>query len=414
MAGVTRVVFAYVVAVVALAGVVAAVLLLGRERPPDGRVAAAVEDSGISARDLANLGLTARLPSSYRRACERMAEHAPVRGATCPPVVPVGPLEVEVARSFSRARRYAAGYSMSFASCSLRSYRGLPIETNGCHWAYELGWSPRTRRIVVDRVLNGSGNPADPRSRCEWRRVAGQPVRACRVPPFDQGGGLHGGHVAYLWERPQATVVLSAHGYRNEARVKAMMTALIAATSERDHTQERHRGLSPSGDAKGVFLDESPYSRVPTGNGEQRFAGHSLACEAFLRSGRRRTARAGLIIGRSAALMTGCFVIAWRTLRSTRRSRRSQRRIAGVPRCCSRTTTRPCTWASTLLPAPRSELGRRTGPYDSARSCLRDLAPCATPSSGGSPRRSAEFPWREANRATCRADSFRGSRVSRR
>jgi hypothetical protein len=136
-------------------------------------------------------------------------------------------LEVEVATSFSRARRYASGYSMSFASCSLSSYRGVPIETNGCHWAYELGWSRRTRRIVVDRVLDGSGNPANPRSRCEWRRVAGQRVRACRVPPFDQGGGFHGGHVAYLWERPHATVVLSAHEYRNEARVKAMMTALI-------------------------------------------------------------------------------------------------------------------------------------------------------------------------------------------
>lgn len=220
MAGVKRALLVCAVAVVASVCVVATASLL------DGRVAA-VDDSGDSARELAQLGLTERLPSSYRKACRRLAAHAPARVAPCPPVVPAGPLKVEVATTFSRARRYGAGYSMSFASCSLSTYRGRPIDTNGCHWAYELAWSPRTRRIVRDRVL------VHPRSRCAWRRVAGRQVRACRVPPFDQGGGFHGGHIAYLWEGPQATIVLSAHGYRNEARVEAMMTALIEAASTR-------------------------------------------------------------------------------------------------------------------------------------------------------------------------------------
>jgi hypothetical protein len=47
------------------------------------------------------------------------------------------------------------------------------------------------------------------------------------VPPFEQGGGFHGGHVAYVWELAPAAIALSAHGYLNEVRVKAMMTALI-------------------------------------------------------------------------------------------------------------------------------------------------------------------------------------------
>jgi hypothetical protein len=87
--------------------------------------------------------------------------------------------------------------------------------------------SRRTRRIVVQRVIHGSGNPASPRSACRWRSLAGQRLGACRVPPFEQGGGFHGGHVAYVWELAPAAIALSAHGYLNEVRVKAMMTALI-------------------------------------------------------------------------------------------------------------------------------------------------------------------------------------------
>jgi hypothetical protein len=175
---------------------------------------------------LAELNLTRRLPATYTSACRELAASVPPGIAACPPVIPAGALKVEVAAPFSRARRYRGGYSMSFASCSLDRYRGRSIETNGCHWAYELGWSHLTGRIVVERVT------AAPGTVCRWRSLAGQRVRACRVPPFEQGGGFHGGHIAYLWERPAASVVLSVHGYRNEARVRAMMTALIATTGK--------------------------------------------------------------------------------------------------------------------------------------------------------------------------------------
>jgi hypothetical protein len=214
----------------ALTGAGLAVSLL-RDARPEKRPTAAVRDSDMTASEFADLNLTRRLPLGYKRACRRLAANAPGDVAACPPLVPAGPLEVQVAAPFSRTRRYREMYSMSFASCSLNSYRGQSIETNGCHWAYELGWSPRTGPVVVDRVVHGN-NPANPRSACRWRSLAGQRVRACRVPPFEQGGGFHGGHVAYLWERASAAVVLSAHGYTNEARVRAMMTALIQTDVE--------------------------------------------------------------------------------------------------------------------------------------------------------------------------------------
>lgn len=184
-------------------------------------------DSELAAPDLVDLTLTRNLPLAYERACQQLAEKAPRDVAACPPVVPAGPMKVEIAAPFSRTRRDRDWFVMSFASCSLNSYRGRSIETNGYHWAYEVAWSLRTRRIVGERVLRGGGNSPNPISACRSRLLAGQRIRACRVPSFEQGGGFHGGHVAYVWEPASAAIVLSAHGYLNEARVRTMMTALI-------------------------------------------------------------------------------------------------------------------------------------------------------------------------------------------
>jgi hypothetical protein len=222
---VKRAVAALAVAV-ALVGALLAVTLLADETRKR-RQRSSVRDSELRPGDHADLTLTGNLPPEYERACQRLAEYAPREIAACPPVIPRGPLKVEVAAPFSGTRRDREWFVMSFASCSLTTYMGRSIETNGCHWAYELAWSPRTRRIVVQRVVHGSSNRANPRSACRWRSLAKQRVRACRVPPFERGGGFHGGHIAYLWERAPAAIVLSAHGYLNEARVKAMMTALI-------------------------------------------------------------------------------------------------------------------------------------------------------------------------------------------
>jgi len=222
---VTRAVVAVAVAG-ALAGVLVAVVLLTDETLEE-HSGATARDSGLSVRGHADLRLTRDLPPGYEKACQRLAEYAPREVAACPPLVPAGPLKVEVAAPLSRTRRDRDWFVMSFASCSLNSYRGQSIETNGCHWAYEIAWSRMTRRIVVQRVIHGRGNPAGARSACRWSSPAGQRLRACRVPPFEQAGGFHGGHVAHVWERALAAIVLSVHGYLNEARVEAMMTALI-------------------------------------------------------------------------------------------------------------------------------------------------------------------------------------------
>jgi hypothetical protein len=54
-------------------------------------------------------------------------------------------------------------------------------------------------------------------------------MTACRVVSFEKGGGLNAGHVAYVWRRGRLLVVLSAHGYQNEPRVRAMMVALATS-----------------------------------------------------------------------------------------------------------------------------------------------------------------------------------------
>jgi hypothetical protein len=53
-------------------------------------------------------------------------------------------------------------------------------------------------------------------------------VEACRVVPYEEGGGLNGGHIAYVWTNGRVTFVVSLHGYANEPRARAMTLALIA------------------------------------------------------------------------------------------------------------------------------------------------------------------------------------------
>jgi hypothetical protein len=66
-----------------------------------------------------------------------------------------------------------------------------------------------------------------PRSRCRQVTLAAERVEACRVAPYERGGGLNGGHIAYVWDHAGATYAISLHGYANEPRVQAMMAALI-------------------------------------------------------------------------------------------------------------------------------------------------------------------------------------------
>ena len=53
-------------------------------------------------------------------------------------------------------------------------------------------------------------------------------VEVCRVVAYEQGGGLSGGHIAYVWTHGRATYVVSLHGYPNEPRARAMIEALMS------------------------------------------------------------------------------------------------------------------------------------------------------------------------------------------
>ncbi len=190
--------------------------------PPPASLAPAV-----SAAEASDLGLTRRLPAAYRSVCDEQAAYAPAGARTCPPLVPAGPLRVEFAAPFSRLERLRGGYSADFGSRSLDELGGRRVGAAGGHWHYDVAWTPALRRSVVDRAVRRPADAARP-SRCRTVRLGPQRAQACRVPPYEQGGGLNGGHVAYVWTHGRTAFVVSVHGYRNEPRVRAMAGAWMA------------------------------------------------------------------------------------------------------------------------------------------------------------------------------------------
>jgi hypothetical protein len=173
------------------------------------------------------LGLTSALPSTYRRLCAQQRSIAPPAARPCPPLIPDGELDVETAGRFSKQKRYRGGYTASLASCSLNRLNGRHIETNGCHWLYEVAWTAPVRRLIragVQRPPNASEA-----SSCGRVDIEAQAMYACRVMPFDEGGSMHGGHIAHLWPHGDVVYVVSLHGHRNEPRARAMIAALAKA-----------------------------------------------------------------------------------------------------------------------------------------------------------------------------------------
>jgi hypothetical protein len=189
-------------------------------QPP--RTAAA----SVSAARARELGLTQRLPAAYRRVCADQAAYAPVGADVCPPLIPAGRLRVMVAAPFSTRESLRGGYLADVSSASLSELGHEHIETNGGHWHYDVSWTPAVRRLLVRRGVERPVN-SDRASACRKLRVGGEPVESCRVVPYEQGGGLNGGHIAYVWTHGRATYVVSLHGYGNEPRVRAMTQALM-------------------------------------------------------------------------------------------------------------------------------------------------------------------------------------------
>jgi hypothetical protein len=131
------------------------------------------------------------------------------------------------AGAFSKHREERGGYFADFASESLSALGNEDIETNGGHWHYDVAWSPAVRHLAVAVFVERPANSMQA-SACRYLRLDGERVEACRVVPYEQGGGLHGGHIAYVWTHRRASYVVSLHGYANEPRARAMTQALIA------------------------------------------------------------------------------------------------------------------------------------------------------------------------------------------
>jgi hypothetical protein len=124
------------------------------------------------------------------------------------------------------------GYSADLASHSLSHLGGPRVETNGGHWRYDVAWVPSVRRAVVRVGVERPRNASGPSS-CRHVRVAAHEMEACRVVPHERGGGLNGGHIAYVWNHTSVTYVISLHGYANEPRARAMMAALATQLTAR-------------------------------------------------------------------------------------------------------------------------------------------------------------------------------------
>lgn len=181
----------------------------------------------VSAGQARGLGLTRTLPRAYAGVCRAQAAYAPPDARACPPLIPEAALEVATSGPFSRQTRFSGGFTANLESRALNRLGSIDIDTNGGHWGYAVTWTRAVRRLVVGVGIERPSAAAEPSS-CRRVVLARQPVRACRVVAYERGGGLHGGHVVYIWDRGRVTFVVSVHGYANEPRARAMLRALIA------------------------------------------------------------------------------------------------------------------------------------------------------------------------------------------
>jgi hypothetical protein len=169
-----------------------------------------------------DLQLTRQLPRQYRQACARLRGHRLLRADACPPLVPKGDLDIGYQGS---PKGWPRTYQLDLASGSLNRISGRPVETNGGHWTVAAARGRANQRLLALQLR--PPNATQP-STCQLVMLQRQPVTACRVPPYEQGGGYYGGHVAYAWQHRDVAYHVTIHGYANEPRVRLMMAALIA------------------------------------------------------------------------------------------------------------------------------------------------------------------------------------------
>ncbi len=176
-------------------------------------------------------GLTVRLPAGITGACDRLVqwnrlEHVD-RAVVCPPLVPIGPLtqppmpggEGEAAEHDVRQ-----GYGVQAFSASLR-------HANGGHWSFAAG-TPAALKLNLNppppEVPPGQppASQVTPLSRAALRLV-GLQATVYRMPSFEQGGGIYGGHVVIAWTFAGVAYQVSVHGYNNANKARLMAEAWI-------------------------------------------------------------------------------------------------------------------------------------------------------------------------------------------
>ena len=151
---------------------------------------------------------------------------SPADGTAVSAADPCRSVQDHDAAPFSKRSDRRGGFLTDIASASLSELGGQHIKTNGGHWHYDVSWTPAVRRVLVGELVEHPLN-AKP-STCRHLRLGDERVEACRVVPYEQGGGLNGGQIAYVWTHGRVSYVISAHGYANEPRARAMTEALIA------------------------------------------------------------------------------------------------------------------------------------------------------------------------------------------
>lgn len=179
-------------------------------------------------------GLTRAVPASIRSACAQLAREEASqrirRVVYCPPLVPSA--RPQVIQSVAAAdgnsvslRHLRTGYLVSVFSPT------LGVRDGSGHWTFATGEGDVLRLWVyppAPLVPRGQRRLQPLKPRVTHARLAGHLVTIYRMPLHGQGdGGLYDAHVVVQWQLDNTTYQVSAHGYENQPRAKAMAAALI-------------------------------------------------------------------------------------------------------------------------------------------------------------------------------------------
>jgi hypothetical protein len=152
-----------------------------------------------------------------RRACRKAAKAAAAT-VYCPPLTPLGPVQVLGVDGLRRSRDFRDGLILNFAS------RSVDSSTQPGHWTYAQG-RPAALGLLL-RPLDY--DPAIAAAVTTNTAMGGLPVTIELMPSIRVFHGVYGGHVVVSWNCRDTAYQLSMHGHDNRKRTLAMADAVIA------------------------------------------------------------------------------------------------------------------------------------------------------------------------------------------